>query len=111
MPGFDRTGPMGGGPMTGGARGYCNPGSRGTGYGNGRGLGLARGFRGGRGGGRSGGGFGDHGYGGRAGAGFAGYPATYPEPMNEVSALKADADALSRELAAINARIEELEQP
>jgi len=25
MPGFDRNGPMGAGPMTGGARGYCNP--------------------------------------------------------------------------------------
>lgn len=25
MPGFDRTGPQGLGPMTGGARGYCNP--------------------------------------------------------------------------------------
>ena len=25
MPGFDRTGPNGLGPMTGGARGFCNP--------------------------------------------------------------------------------------
>jgi hypothetical protein len=25
MPGFDRTGPHGLGPMTGGARGFCNP--------------------------------------------------------------------------------------
>ena len=25
MPGFDRTGPWGEGPRTGGARGYCNP--------------------------------------------------------------------------------------
>ncbi|MGM0401561.1 MAG: DUF5320 domain-containing protein [Chloroflexota bacterium] len=25
MPGFDRTGPTGQGPMTGGARGLCNP--------------------------------------------------------------------------------------
>ena len=25
MPGFDRTGPMGMGPMTGGGRGLCNP--------------------------------------------------------------------------------------
>ena len=24
MPGFDGSGPAGGGPMTGGARGYCN---------------------------------------------------------------------------------------
>ena len=25
MPGFDQSGPMGAGPMTGGTRGYCNP--------------------------------------------------------------------------------------
>jgi len=25
MPGFDGTGPMGAGPMTGGARGFCYP--------------------------------------------------------------------------------------
>lgn len=25
MPGFDRSGPMGAGPMTGGGRGFCNP--------------------------------------------------------------------------------------
>ena len=55
MPGFDRTGPMGAGPMTGGARGLCNPataaGARAFsgvyGYGGGLGLGLRRGFRGG----------------------------------------------------------------
>jgi hypothetical protein len=34
MPGFDGTGPAGMGPMTGGARGWCNPYSRAyTGYG------------------------------------------------------------------------------
>ncbi len=33
MPGFDGSGPAGMGPMTGGARGYCNPGvRRGSGY-------------------------------------------------------------------------------
>ena len=30
MPGFDRSGPMGAGPMTGGRRGLCNPAN--TGY-------------------------------------------------------------------------------
>jgi hypothetical protein len=35
MPRFDGTGPVGVGPMTGGARGWCNPyGSRHTGYGS-----------------------------------------------------------------------------
>jgi hypothetical protein len=27
MPGFDGTGPQGGGPMTGGGRGFCAPGT------------------------------------------------------------------------------------
>jgi hypothetical protein len=58
MPGYDRTGPMGAGPMTGGTRGRCNPATVGTipaytgGYGYVRGLGLRRGFRGGYGPGR-----------------------------------------------------------
>ncbi|MBU1627658.1 DUF5320 domain-containing protein [bacterium] len=30
MPGFDRTGPLGQGPMTGGGFGYCNPLNRGS---------------------------------------------------------------------------------
>jgi len=32
MPGFDGTGPLGRGPMTGGGFGYCPPGCRDTGY-------------------------------------------------------------------------------
>lgn len=72
MPRFDGTGPAGGGPMTGGGRGYCavrlpdQPGQVPVGYAglggrlatawssfSGRlGLGLGRGRRGGRGGGR-----------------------------------------------------------
>ena len=46
MPGFNRTGPRGMGPMTGGGRGYCNP--RGTGVANpffGGGRGRGYGFR------------------------------------------------------------------
>ncbi|MEA1950302.1 MAG: DUF5320 domain-containing protein [Planctomycetota bacterium] len=52
MPGGDRTGPMGMGPMTGRAAGYC-VGSPTPGFANapgGRGLGGGRGFGGGRGG-------------------------------------------------------------
>lgn len=53
MPGFDRRGPMGAGPMTGRGRGFCNP--AGDGYetrffgncGFGRGMGSGRGLRGG----------------------------------------------------------------
>jgi hypothetical protein len=50
MPGFDRTGPMGGGPMTGWGRGYCG-GYRGEygpypdGYYGNRGAGFGRKFR------------------------------------------------------------------
>ena len=49
MPVFDRTGPMGAGPMTGGAGGRCNPATSTAipaysgGYGYGRGLGRRRG--------------------------------------------------------------------
>ena len=59
MPGFDRTGPLGQGPMTGGGFGYCNPLNRGLSpglplYGVGRGGlpwggGRGRAFGGGRG--------------------------------------------------------------
>ncbi len=53
MPGFDRRGPMGAGPMTGRGRGFCNLASTGYetrflgNYGFGRGMGSGRGFRGG----------------------------------------------------------------
>ncbi len=55
MPGGDRTGPMGAGPMTGRGAGICagydvpgdmNP-AFGRGFGGGRGRGFGRGFRGG----------------------------------------------------------------
>ncbi len=50
MPGLNRTGPMGNGPMTGGRRGVCNlnqePGTpTNFGAGFGRGMGFSRGFR------------------------------------------------------------------
>ena len=41
MPGFDRTGPRGTGPMTGGGRGLCNPSSTRAGF-----TGYGFGFRG-----------------------------------------------------------------
>ncbi len=47
MPGFDRTGPIGSKPMTGGQRGYCNPAMRRR-LPAGR-LGFGRGFLAGRG--------------------------------------------------------------
>ena len=117
MPGFDGTGPMGGGPMTGGGRGLCTPYGRsyaGSGYGRGRGFrgGFGPGFGGGRGYGR---GFGGRGYyppqGGWYGPAYAPpYGSPYPmNPEDEVNALKDEATYLKGEIDAINKRIEELE--
>ncbi|MDY6881138.1 MAG: DUF5320 domain-containing protein [Desulfatiglans sp.] len=112
MPGFDGTGPMGEGPMTGGARGFCNPSRRPNAM---PGFGGGRGFRAGYG----------PGYGrgfGRSGAYYPpsrrwygpAYDAPYGSPYNlrpqeEVNILKSEADAIRGELDAINRRIEELE--
>ena len=111
MPGFDRTGPMGAGPMTGGARGRCNPATAATvtayggGYGYGRGLGLRRGFRGGY--------DPDAGRGRGYGRGYGWYPpAAVPAysggTSDEMDMLKADADYMQKSLDAINKRIDEL---
>ena len=128
MPGFDGTGPMGAGPMTGGARGYCNPNQSAYGpataygpryWGAGYGRGLGRGFRGGfgpgfgwgRGYGR---GFGWRGAYPPAGAWYGPvYNAPYGSPYtmtpeDEVNMLKGEAKAMKSELDAINKRIEEL---
>lgn len=112
MPGYDRSGPMGAGPMTGGRRGLCN--RAGTGYassagscpGYGRGLGMRNGRRGGLGAGQAG----RRGFGG----GFGGYPpaTAYGRPMSraeERELLAADAEAMERSLEAIRGRLGELE--
>ncbi len=115
MPGFDGTGPQGAGPMTGGARGYCNPATAGyaprygmrPGYG--RGLGRGRGFGAGYGQGY-GRGFGPRGYG--AGPVMAPSPAYASPPMDsaqELGMLKSEADGLKRALDDIRRRIKELE--
>ncbi len=116
MPGFDGTGPMGAGPMTGGGRGYCNPAFAGTRYPYGRGPGYGRGF--GRG---AGPGFGrGMGYGRgfawrapyRAWGGFYPAPYGYPYPMDasgEVDMLKAEAERMKNALDDIHRRIEEME--
>jgi hypothetical protein len=114
MPGFDRTGPEGMGPMTGGARGLCNPAGANAGYagayGRGRGLGYGRGFRGGFGPGRGlRRGFGARGYAPAYAAPT--YPPTYPAGAgNELSALKAQAADMKGALDEINRRIVELEE-
>lgn len=106
MPGYDRSGPMGGGPMTGGMRGFCNPAAtanRFSSFGIGRGLG--QGFRGGMGRGRRSG----------FGRGFSGYPPVVAGPYAdspgvELDGLKAQADFLRNSLDAISQRIAQLEK-
>ena len=100
MPGLDRSGPMGSGPMTGGRRGLC--GNAGSGYGTpmayGRGLGMRRGFRAGFGPGRGwGGGFGPRFMDGPKPYGYD-YAANW---SHEIEMLKAEAGALQASLAAV----------
>jgi len=115
MPGGDRRGPQGLGPMTGRGTGYCagypvpghmNPvGGRGFGYGYGRGRGRGQG----RGRGRS------FGRGAFAYQEAYGYP--YPEypggnempAKDEAAMLKEEARVMQDEIKSINARIKELE--
>jgi hypothetical protein len=112
MPGLDRTGPWGEGPMTGGGFGYCNPSYRGYGTPLGRGYGYGRGLR--------------RGFGFRGGfarcRGYGWYPPTsgwyppaygpaYPvSAKDEIERLRAEADYIRETLDAINKRIEELEE-
>jgi len=119
MPGFDGTGPMGAGPMTGGGWGNCNPSGRYYGaprYGLGRGFrggfGRGFGFRGARAYGR---GFGRRGAYDPAGGWYG--PAYGPaygnsyamNPTDEMNMLRDEANAIKNELDAINRRIGELE--
>ena len=111
MPGFDRTGPQGAGPMTGGARGYCNPGFRRNTFAYGRGYGMGRGFRAGFGGGPGfgrgyGRGFGARGAYPPAGGWYGSFsPYETPYTMSSEDELK----ALKNDLESINKRIQEIE--
>jgi hypothetical protein len=104
MPGGDRTGPAGLGPMTGRAQGYCSgntePGYTNPGYGRGLGRGLGRGF--------------GRGYWGRGkGFGRMGY---YPEPFyprgptreEEKTYLEKMVKGLEEEIKAIKERIQSI---
>ncbi|MBW1708627.1 MAG: DUF5320 domain-containing protein [Deltaproteobacteria bacterium] len=110
MPGYDRTGPQGQGPMTGGGFGLCG-GGRSTGR-RFTGLGIGRGSRpGGGGGGRA---FG----GGRRQQGVFrhGYAGNYPvfdtvKPAgSESEFLKTQADDLRARLSEIEARLADMEK-
>lgn len=105
MPGFDRTGPLGGGPRTGGGFGLCGPGA-GTGSGRGYGLGVGRGGRprgGGR--GRCFGGGGGYAYGRGYGRGYGRFGAFGADA--DIASLQAQADELRAELDAVEARLAE----
>lgn len=109
MPGGDRTGPMGRGPMTGRGLGLC-AGNSNPGYANPSGSGYGRGFGFGRGRGR---GFG-RGYWGR-GRGFwwRGYsPEPYYQPTpnkdEEKTYLENTIKGLEEEIDAMRERIKEL---
>lgn len=126
MPGGDRTGPMGMGPMTGRAAGYC-AGYAVPGYANavpGRGYGM--GF--GRGRGRGGGAWGRGGGRGwrnrfyatglpgwaRGDAAFGPYgyaaPPAAPDPAAEKQMLQGHIEALKAELESVQQRLSELEK-
>ena len=102
MPGFDRSGPMGAGPMTGGSRGLCSPatvrdakefiggynGGLGFHGGFGRGRGWRRGFN----------------------RGYGWAPAAAFDSAAELAALRDETDYLKNSLDAVNRRIDELKQ-
>ena len=132
MPGGDRRGPAGMGPMTGRAAGYCAgypvPGFVNAGYGAGLGYGGGWGYGRGWGFGRGGG----HGWrnqyyatgltGWQRGAyssyggATPGYVPYYPQNVtgytreNELNALKGQAEYMEDSLEGINKRIKELEE-
>ena len=128
MPGGDRTGPQGMGPMTGRAAGYC-AGNDVPGYaspGAGRGFGAGRGYGAGRGPGVGRGSWGAGGRGWRnmyyatglpGWARYGGYaaapvpPGAYAEPDPEMQkqALKSQADALQVQLDLIKKRLSDIE--
>ena len=129
MPGGDGTGPMGMGPMTGRAAGYCAgypvPGYMNPVSGRGRGFGFGRGWGGGRGWGRGWGrgrgwgqGWSSFGPGGGYPYGAAPYygnsyygdpNASEFTPQQEAEMLKKEAKAMQDEIKSINQRISELE--
>ena len=107
MPGFDRTGPMGMGPRTGGGRGSCGTGAlrnpAGSGW-FGRGRGMGRGLMGM--------GLGLGGYFLRPWAARRGFfPSNYnPTSEEEASQLKGEASSLRSMLISIDQRLSELEK-
>ncbi len=104
MPGYDRRGPFGEGPMTGGGRGYCNAATQSyrTFRGYGQGAGTGRGFRSNR-------GF-RAGFGWGIPAGYEAYPEGSGMPDAGINEWKATAHSLQESLDAIIKKLSELEK-
>jgi hypothetical protein len=110
MPSGDRTGPVGQGPMTGRALGFCS-GYDTPGYEKGFGGGMGRGFGFGRGMGRGRG----FGWGRSMGWPFTGFSQIFPWQQavskdDEIKMLKSQAEALNRTQKDIEKRLSELEK-
>ncbi|MBN2667010.1 MAG: DUF5320 domain-containing protein [Bacteroidales bacterium] len=114
MPGGDRSGPMGQGPVTGRGLGFCtgyeSAGfTKGAGYGSGRRFGMGRGMRFGMGGGGRGfGRFGAFGYNPTAMQAYPQVAAMNKE--DEIRLLKSQAEDLSRSQRDIEKRLKDLEK-
>lgn len=99
MPGFNRRGPEGMGPMTGGGRGFCNAPNRSS-FGRGASFGRGRG----------------RGFGYNRGAGMGGWTGydgpngPYFNRTEEETSLKSQAAMLKDELNAVEKRLKELEE-
>jgi len=91
MPGMDRTGPNGQGPLTGRQRGLC--GNNNTGTGRGRGFGMGR----------------RNGFGNRFG--FGNNQPVQLNQQDDLSFWEAEKNSLLRSLEAIEARIRQFKQP
>lgn len=105
MPGFDRTGPLGGGPRTGWGRGYC---TAGTGAGRINQSGMTRGL--GRGGIPWGGGRGRC-FGGRGVAFARAFPYSPPtSPAYESESLRNSIAEAREAIVAMEARLSDLEK-
>ncbi len=85
MPGFNRRGPLGAGPMTGGGRGFC--------------TGLGRGYRGTR-------GF-NAGFGWGSPSGYNSYP---DDSASDLNSLKAQAHSIREMLDDLSRKIAEMEK-
>ena len=112
MPGYNKTEPIGNGPMTGRGMGFCNtansdsarrvPGAAGSG----RAMGWRRGFKRGSGVGMRG--AGGRGFTRRRPPDIQGY--TPEDPAGEIAMLKMQAESMKDALNSINRRMEELEK-